>query len=53
MRAADLALVGGSRVDHAGNLTAAQNDNPVAQLEQNVEVFADIHNGDAAHFLLG
>ena len=51
--AADLALVGGSGVDHAGNLTAAQNDNPVAELQQNVEVFADVHDGDALHLLLG
>ena len=42
MRHADLALVGGAGVDHAGDLTAAQNHNPVAQLQQHVQILADI-----------
>ena len=34
-------------------MTAAEHDDAVAQLEQHVEVLADIDDGDAVHLLLG
>ena len=49
---ADLPLVGSAGVHHAGHLTAAEDHDPVAQLQQHVQILAHIHHGDALHFLL-
>ena len=49
---ADLFLRDGAGVDDAGNLAAAQDQNPVAQLEQHVQILADIDDGCALLLLL-
>ena len=45
-------LVGRPGVDHAGDLTAAEDQDAVAQLQQHVQVLADVDDGDALHLLL-
>jgi len=49
----DLFLGRGAAVHDAADLAAAQHQNPVAQLQQHIQIFADIDDGHALHLLVG
>ena len=49
----DLFLGDGTAVHDAGHLAAAKHQDAVAKLQKNVQILADIDDGDAFHLLLG